>query len=58
MILGANVVFGLGVAVIWTTVSKANKAKQQKRRVGYNREEVQIDPATIPEFHPTWRNTR
>jgi hypothetical protein len=34
------------------------RSKPKRRRVGYQREEIQIDMADVPEFKPTWRNAR
>jgi len=31
-----------------------SKAKHKNRAVGYQREEIQIDPDKVPEFKPTW----
>jgi hypothetical protein len=56
LIIAVTVPFGLTAVVLWTTYLRS-KAKREKRPVGYQREEIQIDAANVPEFKPTWRNT-
>ena len=35
-----------------------SRAKRGKRQVGYLRDEIRINAADVPQFKPTWRNTR
>ena len=37
---------------------RRSKAQRKGRRVGYEREEIQINMADVPEFKPTWKSTR
>jgi hypothetical protein len=53
-----NVLFAISAAAIWTNYFDSWKAKRQEREVGYLRDEIQIDPAKVPPFKPTWRNAR
>ena len=53
-----NVLFAIAAAAIWTNYLASWKAKRQERKVGYLRDEIQIDPAKVPPFEPTWRNAR
>ena len=34
------------------------KAKPKNRQVGYQREEIRINAADVPEFKPAWRDLR
>lgn len=53
-----NVLFAIAAAAIWTNYFASWKVKRQKREVGYRRDEIQIDPAKVAPFKPTWRNAR
>ena len=53
-----NVLFAIAAAAIWTNYFGSWKAKRLEREVGYLRDEIQIDPAKVPPFKPTWRNAR
>ena len=58
LITAVTIPFGLTATALWVTYRVSRKAKRKKRQVGYQREEIKIDPANVPEFKPTWRNTR
>lgn len=53
-----NVVFAIAAAAIWTNHFASWKVKLRKREVGYQRGEIQIDPANVAPFKPTWRDAR
>ena len=57
LIVAAMVSFGLAATALCISYLRS-KANRQKRKVGYEREEIHIDAAKVPEFKPTWRNTR
>lgn len=57
LIVAATVSFGLAATALCIGYLRS-RAKREKRRVGYQREEIQINAADVPEFKPTWRNTR
>ena len=57
LIAAATVSFGLAATAVCTSYLRS-KAQREKRQVGYQREEIQINAADVPEFKPTWRNTR
>ncbi|HEV2202311.1 MAG TPA: hypothetical protein VGR73_21035 [Bryobacteraceae bacterium] len=46
------------VALVFYIGHRLSKPKRNKRRVGYEREEIHINAEEVPEFKPTWRNTR
>ena len=58
VIAAVTVPFGLTATALWVTYRVSRKGKREKREVGYQREEIQINAAAVPEFKPTWRNTR
>lgn len=57
VIAAATVSFGLAAIALCITYLRS-KAKRGNRQVGYRREEIQIDPANVPEFKPTWKDAR
>jgi hypothetical protein len=57
LIIAAAVSFGLAATALCTSYLRS-KAKRENRKVGYQREEIHIDAKKVPEFKPTWRNTR
>ena len=58
-LVAAVIVFvGLTAAATWVNHLLSRKGKRQKREVGYQREEIQIDAAAVPEFKPSWRDMR
>ena len=54
--IAVNVIFGTGVAVLWCSYFRAEATEKPERRVGHDREEIEIDPANIPQYQATWRN--
>ena len=50
--------FGLIATALWVTYRVSRNGKREKREVGYQREEIQINAAAVPEFKPTWRDMR
>jgi len=57
LLIGVNVLFVALTTLLWTEYAGHKKAKDPKR-AGRRREELSIDPATVPEFKPTWRELR
>jgi hypothetical protein len=45
--------FGLTATALWVAYRVSRKGKREKREVGYQREEIQINAAAVPEFKPT-----
>ena len=48
----------VAVAVVMTWRAYSGSGKGDNRKVGYKREEIQIDPVNVPQFKSTWRNAR
>jgi len=46
------------VAIVFCISHRLSKNKRKERKVGYLREEIHIDAENVPEFKPTWRDTR
>lgn len=57
LIVAVAVSFGLAAIALYISCV-VEKSRRGKRRVGYQREDMQIDPANVPEFKPTWQDTR
>jgi hypothetical protein len=57
LFIALNVFFGIAGAALWTNYC-GSQAKHQNRKVGYRRDEIQIDPADVPQFKPNWQNSR
>jgi hypothetical protein len=57
LLIGVNVLFAVLTTLIWTTQLAPKKAKG-RRKTGYQREEFTIDPGNVPEFKPSWRESR
>jgi hypothetical protein len=51
-----TVCFAIAIAVIWTRYFGVVKRNGQNRKVGYRREEFEIDSNSVPEFKATWQN--
>jgi hypothetical protein len=51
-----NTFFAVAVVTAWRAYS--GSPKSGSRRVGYRREEIEIDAADIPHFKPTWPNAK
>jgi hypothetical protein len=49
---------GVATALACNRLLSAPKNKPENRRVGYRREEIQINAANVPEFEPTWQDMR
>ena len=54
----AAVFFGLVAIALWANHLLRSRKTKNEREVGYRREDIQIDPAAVPEFRPTWRDIR
>lgn len=50
---GVAVFFGLVAAGLRASYRRAN---QKNRHVGYDREEIVINAADVPQFKPNWQN--
>jgi hypothetical protein len=57
LIAAATVSFGFAATALCISYLRS-RAKRRNRQIGYRREEMQIDPANVPEFKPTWRDAR
>jgi hypothetical protein len=53
-ITAATIVFGLTAVVLWITFAISRKGKHVRREIGYRRQEIEINPAHVPTFKPTW----
>jgi hypothetical protein len=51
-----NAFFIVAVVVTWRSYSGSRKSHSCK--AGCRREEVEIDPTDVPNFKPTWPNTK
>jgi hypothetical protein len=58
LIIAVTIPFGLTATALWVTYRISRKRKGEKREVGYQREEIQINAADVSDFKPTWRNTQ
>ena len=58
LIAAAIIFFGVAATALLANHLLSRKGKPEKREVGYQREEIQISAADVPEFKPTWRATR
>ncbi len=38
--------------------SSGAKTKRQKRQIGWQREEMEIEPSNVPVFKPSWKHLR
>ena len=56
--IAASVCFALLITVVWNKCIVPPSTKGRRRNTRYEREEFKIDPATVPEFKPTWANSR
>ena len=57
LLIGVNVLFVALTTLLWTEFANRKKAKDRRKRGGL-REEFDIDPATVPEFKPSWPESR
>ena len=57
LFVATNICFGVLVAIIWTKFVGSDRATPPNRKVGYRREEYEIEPASVPEFEPTFAKT-
>ena len=57
LLIGVNVLFVALTTLLWTEYANRKKAKGQKKEGG-RREEIDIDPASVPEFKPSWPESR
>jgi hypothetical protein len=58
LIIAVTIPFGLTAMALWVTYRISRKRKGEKREVGYQRKEIQINAADVSDFKPTWRNTQ
>lgn len=59
ILIAGAVFFAVTVALVYTKCFGPRKPKQQKKRATREpREEFQIDPNNVPEFHPTWQDPK
>jgi hypothetical protein len=57
LIAGVIVLFGAGITAVWDKKLAPRKAKQSVRELGRGRDEIIIDPKSVTEFKPTWRDS-
>jgi hypothetical protein len=57
ILIGVNVLFAVLTTLLWTAFVGLKKAKGRSK-TGFRREEFTIDPASVPEFKPTWPESR
>jgi hypothetical protein len=57
LIVAVAVVSGLTATAVCVKYLRS-RAKSEKRQVGYLRDEIRMNAADVPQFKPTWRNTR
>lgn len=58
LIAAVTVFLALSATALCVSHLVSRRTKRQKRAVGYQREEIQINAADVPEFKPTWRAMR
>ena len=58
LIAALNVVFAITAAALWTACSGSKKVTVRKGAIRHRHEELEIDPAEVPHFKPTWRNAQ
>jgi hypothetical protein len=58
LIAAAMISFGLAATALWVSHLRSKSKPKKRHHLGYEREEIQIDPANVPEFKPTWRDAR
>jgi hypothetical protein len=56
LLIGINVLFVALTTLLWTEYG--HKKAKNRKKTGCRREEVGIDPATVPEFKPSWPESR
>ena len=49
-------VLGVATALAWTNFLRVPRNRRHNREVGHRREEIEIDPAKVPEFKPKWQD--
>jgi hypothetical protein len=52
----ATILFGLTATGLWITLRASRTGKPRKREIGYQRKEIEINPAQVPTFKPTWQD--
>ena len=57
LLIGVNVLFVALTTLLWTEYANRKKAKGGRKESG-RREEIDIDPANVPEFKPSWPEAR
>jgi len=57
LIAGVIVLSGAAITAMWAKKSGSPKAKQSVREFGNRRDEIIIDPKSVSEFKPTWRDS-
>jgi uncharacterized membrane protein len=53
--IAVNTMLAIGVAAAWSHYFRAETPEKSKHRAGQMREVIEIDPATVPQYQPTWR---
>ncbi len=56
LIVVLNLVFAISAAVLWTACSGSKKVTVRKGEIRHRHDQLEIDPASVPHFKPTWRN--
>jgi hypothetical protein len=58
LIIALNVGFSISAALLWKACSGSKKTKVRKGAIRHRHDELEIDPAEVPHFKPTWRNAQ
>jgi len=56
LLIGTNILFVALTTLLWS--GYGHKKAKTRKKAGCRREEVSIDPATVPEFKPSWPESR
>jgi len=57
LIAGVIILCSAGITAVWAKNSGSRKAKHPVREAGRGRDEIIIDPKSVTEFKPTWRDS-
>ena len=57
-LIAAMISSGLAAIALWVSYLQSKSKPKKRQHLGYEREEIQIDAANVPEFKPTWRDAR
>jgi len=58
LIVILNMGFAISAAVLWTACSGSRKIKVRQAGIRHRHDELEIDPASVPQFKSTWRNAQ